>query len=474
MNIVLITSAMEPYAGRGTEAQVASALPKALRAQDHEVSVVLPLFKGIDPAKHSLARRLTKLTVEVNGEEWACEQWTGRTVSGVETVFIGHEELFHGASALEDGDESRIALRAGVFARAVASLLEKNEQQWEVVHAHGWLGAATLSAASELSVELPSILTIHDPRATGPSLEADVIPGVGSEGTLAAGARCAEVVTVDAPSLVASVKESLMGALGAREVRGIVNGIDAALWNPLTDPLLPARFDPVDLRGKARCKSAIQRELGLPVRGDLPLLMVWAVPSTSSAEEVEPWRRFIKVVARLMRNDIQVVCVGAPTGEAQLNEALAEFQDRWPDRFQVRPAAKALEHHALGAADLALTLSDHAPAPTPALIAQRYGAVPVAPAVGAMLDSVVDCDAKLRSGTGFLYAPRDEDALLATLRRALAATQLGNDFVELQRRVMRLDSSWERSARLHSMLYSRARGTGDEEEEDATASLGRT
>ena len=449
MNIVLISHAMEPFVGRDTVAQVAGALPKALRSLDHDVSVILPLFRGIDPAKHSLARRLTKLSFEVGGQEYACEQWSGRTVSGVEVVFVGHEELFHSVDRLDEGDDETVALRAGVFARAAAALLAKNEPGWQVVHAHGWLGAATLAAASEAGVELPSVLTIHDPRADGPSSREGILPGVGTEGVLAAGARRAEVIAVGAPSVAAKLAERLGDQIGSREVRAIANGVDEAIWNSLTDPELPARFDPVDLRGKARCKAELQRNLELPVRADVPLMTV-------AGSEAEAWRRLVKVAARVLRNDVQIVALGAPD-EGGLHDSLAELQERWPDRFQVRPlpagpAGRKLDHRARAGADLALVLTDHAPDAIDAMVAQRYGAVPVAPRVGAIDDAIVDCDANLETGTGFLFAPRDEEELLGGIRRAIGA--FGREgFGTLRCRVMRIDSSWERSARLHASLY---------------------
>ncbi|MBO6937024.1 MAG: glycogen/starch synthase [Deltaproteobacteria bacterium] len=448
MNIVLITHEMDPFVGRGTVAQVAGALPKALRSLDHEVSVILPLFEGIDPAKHSLARRLSKLTFEVGGKEYACEQWNGRTISGVEAIFIGHEELFHSVPALDAGSDDEVALRAGVFARAVAALLEKNEPGWEVVHAHGWLGAASLAAASEAGVGLPAVLTVHDPRADGPSMEDGIVPGVGSEGVLAAGARRAEVIAVGSPNVAKTLAESLGDNIGNREIRAIANGVDEATWNPLTDPELPARFDPVDLRGKARCKAELQRRLEVPVRADAPVVTVLG-------REPEAWRRFVKTAPRILRNDVQVIALGAPDVDG-LRDGLADLQDRWPDRFQARSLdgkeGGKLDHLARAGADLALVLTDHAPDAIDPMIVQRYGAVPIVPRVGAIADTVVDCDANLETGTGFLFEAKDEEELLGGVRRAIGA--FGREgFGDLQSRVMRIDSSWERSARLHGMLY---------------------
>ena len=80
------------------------------------------------------------------------------------------------------------------------------------------------------------------------------------------------------PSYARDVRTSefgcgLDGPLAARgdDLRGILNGVDVDEWDPARDGYLPAHFDATDLSGKAACKAALQREMGLPVRADVPL-----------------------------------------------------------------------------------------------------------------------------------------------------------------------------------------------------------
>ena len=114
LNILVLTGGLE-------EAPFPAALTKSLRHLDHRVTTLSPLFAGIDPSARSLARRLVKLSPEVERETYKCELYTGRNVHGVEQVFIGHPELFASVGSLEEGgDEALTARRAEVFARAAA------------------------------------------------------------------------------------------------------------------------------------------------------------------------------------------------------------------------------------------------------------------------------------------------------------------------------------------------------------------
>ena len=59
------------------------------------------------------------------------------------------------------------------------------------------------------------------------------------------------------------------------KLTGITNGIDVSTFNPETDPALPAHYNAETFTvGKAACKAALQQEVGLPVRPDVPLLVM--------------------------------------------------------------------------------------------------------------------------------------------------------------------------------------------------------
>jgi starch synthase len=117
-----------------------------------------------------------------------------------------------------------------------------------------------------------------------------------------------------------------------------------------------------------------------------------------------------------------------------------------------RAASEALVHRIFAGADLVLVPSRYEPCGLVQMYAQRYGALPVARATGGLVDTVVDCDAKLETGTGFLFDEPSADALLAATERAIAAKGLPG-WPALIRRAMRLDRGWEGPARRYEQLY---------------------
>ena len=63
----------------------------------------------------------------------------------------------------------------------------------------------------------------------------------------------------------------------AWKLTGITNGIDTNTFNPETDAALPAHFNADTFTvGKAECKAALQKEVGLPVNPDVPLMATMA------------------------------------------------------------------------------------------------------------------------------------------------------------------------------------------------------
>jgi starch synthase len=272
---------------------------------------------------------------------------------------------------------------------------------------------------------------------------------VGQTSLLLAGVNAAERVVASSHDEAERLRAGgtpLARAMQNNKLLGIGNGLDAARWNSLTDPLLPARFDPVDLSGKARCKDAVQLELGLPIRADVPLLACLG----STAAKLLP-----QIAERLLLNDVQLVVLGA---EAEEVAALSELGSRYEERLRVVPDGdERMRHRLIAGTDIVLVPAHDARQGDLHLSAQRYGALPVVRKIGAMADAVVDCDAELVTGNGFVFEQADPEELLAVAQRALAAFARRAAFDALRRRVMKQDVSWERAARRYEYVYKATR-----------------
>ncbi len=455
MEILFIAPEIVPYSHSGEVGEICAALPKALRSVGHKVTVVSPLWSGVDATARSLARRLSGVEVQLGNEKLTCTLFDGRTTGGVDLVFVSQPELFGKASA---GDESAAGMRAALgFAQAAAAVAANRSPAPEVIHAHGFFAAAALPLCATSRPAATRVLSLYDSTTRGllDGATRALVPAALQE--LAGGAQAsllrigvdgAQRVVARSPGEAARLLEQHDGTLGptlAGKLTGIANGLDAARWNPTTDALLPARFDAMSPGGKARCKDALQLERGLAIRPELPLLLCPIGSSRTAAALL------CAALPGMLRNDVQVIVLGeAVEGDA----ALAGLRGRYEDRLALSAAVdeRAL-HRAVAGADLLLALEHGGRAGDLHLVGQRLGALPIGPRGTAIADGLVDCDASLATGTGFLFEAGNADDLAGTVQRACSGFMQADAFTRLRTRVMRLDLSWERSARHFEHLY---------------------
>ena len=448
------------------EASDVTTLAKVLRRADHTVDLVSPLYGHVDTAKLALARRLTKLEVDVGGRPWACELYTGRNPDGVGLTFIGNEEVLLSASSLDGEGEQLDASRIGVFAAGAAELARQNADSYDLVHAHGPAGAAVVARLRATLPDMPTVLTVYDAAEQGRFAAADAEAlGLGEEArdgeglsVLKAGLLAADQVTTLSPNYAHRLQRADSGdplAPVFREIgpklSGVRHGIDPALWNPATDGHLPARFDPFDLDGKDKCKAELQHDLTLPVRSDVPLF------AAIGRIDGDGMNLLAEVGPDLLRNEIQLVV--QLEGDGELVAVYEELWDQWPDRIQIKTGSdEEFRHVLIAASDFVVVPGREAPTDNIQMRAQRYGALPIVLRDGGLADEVVDCEASLKTGSGLLYDEPTTSSLLSALQRAAAAFANTKAFRGVQSRVMRIDHSWERTIRLYERAYRDAMG----------------
>jgi starch synthase len=231
------------------------------------------------------------------------------------------------------------------------------------------------------------------------------------------------------------------------EVVGIQSGLDYAVFNPATDPSLTSRFDAEDPSNKGSSKTELVRAQGMLVDSSEPLVVA-LTESEGEAAALEP------ILAQALKAGAAFVTLGSA------GAALLEMLESERRRFEARcahagPLDDAVLRRACASADLLLLPRAYDRDAFAARVAQRYGAVPVAVAAGAITDVVVDCDAHLETGTGFLADSPAADELGGALARGLAAYRSPR-WSSLRRRVMRLDLAWDRPARRYVQVYRQA------------------
>ena len=436
-------------------------MAKVLRRADHSVDLVSPLYGHVDAAKLALARRLTKLELELGGRAWSCELYTGRNPDGVGLTFIGNEEVLLSADSLTGEGEQLDASRVGVFAAAATELIRQTATEYDVVHAHGWAAGAVIARLRSALPEMPTVLTVYDASKQGRFDLGDAEwLGLGAEArdaeginVLRAGLLNADRVTTPSPNYAHRLQRlenedplsDVFRELGPK-LAGVRHGIDPALWNPATDGHLPARFDPFDMDGKDKCKAELQRDVTLPVRSDVPLF--GAIGSVDD----DGMALLAKIGPDLLRNDVQLVV--QLEGDGELVAIFEELWDQWSDRIQIRTGNdEAFRHILIAASDFIVVPGSEVPLDNIQMRAQRYGALPIVRRDSGLADEVVDSEASLKTGSGILYDELTARALLSAMQRGAAAFANAKAFRAMQSRVMRIDHSWERTTRLYERTY---------------------
>ena len=142
------------------------------------------------------------------------------------------------------------------------------------------------------------------------------------------------------------------------------------------------------------------------------------------------------------------------SGDPALEQALRALQARFPKKLAVRIGYdEPLAHRIEAGCDLYVMPSRFEPCGLNQMYSLRYGTPPIVRATGGLDDTIVDFDARSRSGTGFKFEAYDVDALVDGWRRALAAYRNEGDFAALVRRGMTQDFGWARAAEAYTQLY---------------------
>jgi starch synthase len=460
MDILMVAAELAPYA-RVTEAgDAVPALAKALKQLGHRVTLVLPRYSAFEAHGLLLARRLTPLSAP-GGDIMVFDC---QLSSGVEMVLFDLPGLTDPRPVAEAGSLDTALLTSFTeLGRAVAALVRQREghQPVELVHAHDWPGAIAIAG---LDPRVPCVLTVYDATRAGwfdagaaerfPVLR-DAPAFDGRLSGLAAGVRRASAVVTPSASYAASLATPGAGPLSSlfaglpAPVAGVSGGLDYASHNPAVDAALEARYDAEDPWLKARTKGVVLREHRLDLDIDKPLAVFFGPLDHARGADV-----VLAALPNILKENLSLVVAG--NASDPLYDDFRKARDAHPESLAlVERRGETTERRLAAAADLALIATRGAAAEIGHLIAQRYGALPVALAAGTCLDGIVDTDAAFETGTGFLFDAAEPAALAGALGRALVAYASEDGFARLRRRVMRLDLGWDRPARRYAQIYRR-------------------
>ncbi len=473
MRVLMVASELFPLVKTGGLADVVGALPRALSRRGHDVRVLVPGYRGVLEQAQSPQRGIALGDPLGVGPT----EIIPAVVPGTDTrIYILNCPALYdrqGGPYLDPHghDWADNHLRFALLAR-VATLIAVagTPLGWapQVVHAHDWQ-AGLLPAYLQLwgRSRPATVLTVHNLHFAGrfhPALTSAVglpqslmsVHGAELYGALSflkAGLYFADRITTVSPTYSAEIQtdahgEGLQGLLSARapHLFGILNGIDEEVWNPATDPVLPAPYDADDLSGKAQAKRALQQQLGLRVDPSIPLFgLVTRLTGQKGIDMV------LGNLPLLIEGGAQLAVLGS--GAAAFELALAEACRHHPQQLGFkRGFDEPLSHRVMAGSDFVLVPSRFEPCGLTQMYAQRYGALPIVRQTGGLADTVSDSWAAPRTGTGFSFVDATNWALGNAMWRGMQTFGTPR-YAELQQRAMRRDFGWGPSAERYEQVY---------------------
>jgi len=480
LNVVMIASEMAPWAKTGGLADVLSGLPAALDSVGHRVTVVLPRYTGVHVETEEIIRR----HVRVGPVEHEVRLHVVRLAQAQRVVFVDHPQFFgrdgiYGRGTIDYADNDQ---RFGLLSAAALDFVQDDvDERVDVIHTHDWqAGIAPLWLRSQpqrwpRAARAGLVFTIHNlayqglfPPSSVPALGLDwstfTVGGAefwGQLSFLKAGISYSDIVTTVSPTYARETRQPEFGAgfdgiLRARGDRyiGILNGIDAATWDPARDPLIPAHFTSDDLGGKRACKRALLERFALPVGDDAMARPV--IGMVSRLVDQKGVDLIVDAADALFALDAAWVFVG--TGEPQYERALREIASTHPSRVAVFIGFdEQLAHMVEAGADMFLMPSRFEPCGLNQMYSLRYGTVPIVRAVGGLDDTIQPYSARARRANGFKFREADPQSLVRTVSQALRVFPNADAWGRLVRQGMTEDHSWENSAREYVKVYRKVR-----------------
>ena len=477
MRIAICASEGAPYCKSGGLGDVMEALPAALsRIEGNEVALFLPYYHKIKSNTAYVTEKIAEFRVSLGWRQQYCAvmKLTNRA-DKVQVYFLDSEYYFGARTGAIYGDMDD-GERFAFFSRACLDAMLAIEFIPEIIQCNDWqcgLIPVYLKAVYHDRLDKTRCMyTIHNIEYQGwanssffddmlalpweyrPTLDMN-----NSVNVMKGAIETADLVTTVSETYARELMypyyaHGLDGILArnAWKLSGITNGIDTGIFDPETDRNLPAHYSAAQIQpGKAACKKAIQKELGLPQEPDVPLMiMITRLVGHKGLDLL------CYVARRLMwEENAQLILIG--TGEPQYETFFRDLQAQFPDQVSAQITFNVgLAARVYAAGDIYLMPSKSEPCGLSQMNAMRYGTVPVVHATGGLKDTVPPCDENAKEGLGFTFQSYNADDFYAAIKRCLNLYN-GNRqaFQALQVRDMSQDFSWDVPARKYMEAFRR-------------------
>ncbi len=479
INVLLAGSELTPLAKAGGLGDVLGSLPKALQKNVNKSWVAIPWYQEIRRKQLRQLKKLGVISITVGGSKTKITVWESRLPNSTVPLLLFENKKYFGRGTIYQGNTvydpltkknatSKIGqrIRFMAFSFAVYTAIKEFSLPISVIHAQDYHSAPLLALVHNdpEMAHIKRVITLHNlgivaatPHKYLEAFEWDAKKIFGSEFNRKKGPRLIRLGIDHAQAIVAVspryAKEVLTKEYGnglesvlkkrKKDLYGVLNGIDTELFNPSKDAFIKKNYTVSTVRkNKAINKLALQKEVGLPQRKDVPMFsLVSRLTSQKGLDLLTP------LLPKLAQLDIQFVLEG--TGPSSLTAPFHAAQKQWPDKFYFHNIFNApFAQRIYASSDIFLMPSKFEPCGLGQIIAMRYGTVPIARATGGLKNTVFE------KTNGFVFTTYSSAALWRTIQRSLAAYAVPKTWGRLQRNGMKTDFSWKTSAGEYIKIYN--------------------
>jgi len=483
LNVLFVSSEVEPFAKTGGLADVAGALPQTLKELGHEVRVIMPRYGSINERKSHLHEmlRLKEIDIPVGKKKYPASVKSSFITSNhakVQVYFLDSPALFGRAGLYvspetkkdyADNDERFI-----FFCRGTLEILKKLGWEPDIIHCNDWHTGLipaylkTLYANDPFYRDTRTVFTIHNMAYQGifppasfaktllppETFSGDGVEAFGQLNLLKAGLMYADVITTVSERYAVEISTSKELGCGLQDVvarrkkdlSGILNGADYTQWDPGVDQLIPNRYDIRSLDLKIENKRALCAKMNLPFDEKVPLVGI-----ISRLADQKGFDLIGEAMETLMGMDLQMVVLG--TGEKRYHDLFEKAARKHPKKLAVALTFNnELAHLIEAGSDIFLMPSRYEPCGLNQIYSLRYGTIPVVRATGGLDDTIQDAGAS-GNGTGFRFEEYSSGEMVKALQRAVRMFADQGAWKKLMKNGMGKDFSWEASAKKYLHLY---------------------
>ncbi len=474
--VLFASSEAHPLIKTGGLADVSASLPQALQQMGQEVHIILPAYRQVLSHLEPLE---TEAELRLPGDFEPIRLLRGQFPgTRVPLWLVDAPSMFDRDGGPYQGPDGRDwddnAQRFTLFARACVELATGRAVpgwQADAVHCNDWQ-TGLIPALLQLEARRPAtVFTIHNLAYQGlfsfQTFQALHLPhsfwGMhamefhGQFSFIKGGLVYADRITTVSPTYAEEIKQpeygyGLEGLLNHRAgvLSGILNGVDYQLWDPRHDEFIACEYDTRSLKNKRLNKRALQKEMRLPQRDEIPL-----VAFVGRMVDQKGIDLILEALPQILRQSVQCVILGS--GAPHYEQAFTELASHYPDNMGVHIGYnEALAHQVEAGSDIFLMPSRFEPCGLNQIYSLRYGTVPVVRNTGGLADTVVDVSdqaRKAKTATGFCFEHATTEGLLWALNRALKLYPRPRLWRQLMVTGMTQDFSWESSARHYLKLY---------------------